>query len=322
MASKLDSLREHTVVVADTGEVDAIRQYQPNDCTTNPTLLLKAAQSDAYRPLVDQAIARANASSAADVDRVCDELAVTFGSELLKIVPGYVSTEVDADLSFDADATVAKAERLIERYDALGADTDRVLIKIASTWEGIRAAETLAKRGVKCNLTLMFGMPQAVACAEAGVHLVSPFVGRIRDWYQAQGHTDIEGDADPGVRFVRRVYAYYKRHGYKTIVMGASFRTLSEIECLAGCDRLTISPHLLDQLSKEDGPLARRLGDDTAAQGEDRIAMDEIRFRWHMNEDAMATEKLAEGIRQFNADLVSLKSLLAGMIAQPSRATA
>ncbi len=312
MPNRLESLKESTVIVADTGEIETIRRLKPQDCTTNPTLLFKAAGSEAYQSVVAGAIDRAKQKSGADVHAVADMLAVSFGSELLKIVPGYVSTEVDADLSFDTAATIDKAKRLIDLYADMGADTDRVLIKIASTWEGIRAAERLQKDGIKCNLTLLFGMHQAVACAEAGVTLISPFVGRIRDWFVKAGHTDFDDENDPGVVFVRRVYSYYKRHGYDTIVMGASFRTLGEIEALAGCDRLTISPALLDELAGQDGAVERKLSPNLAGRfGEDKLDASEAAFRWGMNEDAMATEKLAEGIRMFNKDLVALKKLLA-----------
>jgi transaldolase len=312
MPNKLESLKESTIIVADTGEIETIRRLKPQDCTTNPTLLFKAAQSDAYQSVVADAIARAGAKGGADVDSVADMLSVSFGAELLQVVPGFVSTEVDADLSFDTDATIAKAKWLIDLYAEMGADTDRVLIKIASTWEGIKAAEKLQKEGIKCNLTLLFGMPQAVACADAGVTLISPFVGRIRDWFIKAGHTDFDDESDPGVVFVRRVYSYYKRHGCETIVMGASFRTAGEIEALAGCDRLTISPALLDELASQEGEVERKLTPSLAGRlGEDGLDASEPAFRWGMNEDPMATEKLAEGIRQFNNDLVSLKKLLA-----------
>lgn len=312
MPNKLDSLKESTVIVADTGEIETIRRLKPQDCTTNPTLLFKAAGSDAYQGVVADAIGRAKAKGAANVDGVADMLAVSFGSELQKIVPGYVSTEVDADLSFDTAGTIDKAKRLIDLYAEMGADTDRVLIKIASTWEGIRAAERLQKDGIKCNLTLLFGLPQAVACADAGVTLISPFVGRIRDWFVKAGFADFDDENDPGVVFVRRAYAYYKRHGYETIVMGASFRNTGEIEALAGCDRLTISPALLDELAGQEGTVERKLSPQIAGRlGDDRIDASETAFRWGMNEDAMATEKLAEGIRAFNKDLVALKKLLA-----------
>jgi transaldolase len=309
MTSKLEQLRAMTTVVADTGDMEAIRAFRPTDCTTNPTLILKAAQMPAYAHLVDEAVlwaASRGLPSSAAVDRV----AVNFGEELTKIVPGRVSTEVDADLSFDAEATVAKARALIADYESRGVPRERVLIKIASTWEGVRAAERLQKEGIDCNLTLLFSLAQAVACAQAGVFLISPFVGRILDWHvKAEGRT-FEPAEDPGVLSVRRIYAYYKAYDVATVVMGASFRSQGEIEQLAGCDRLTIAPQLLDSLSKDNGDLPRVLSPAIAGEAPARMSLDEKTFRWLMNEDAMATEKLAEGIRSFAKDLRALQLMM------------
>ncbi len=314
MVSKLDSLRELSTVVADTGEIEQIRHYRPTDCTTNPSLLLKAAQMPEYAGVVDEAINAVGARSAGDVDAVTERLAVTFGAKLLDLVPGYVSTECDADLSFDVEGSVRKAHRFIELYDKMGADSSRVLIKVASTWEGMQAAERLQKDGIKTNMTLMFGFAQARAAADAGAFLVSPFVGRIRDWYSKQGYTDFDDETDPGVKSVQRIFRYYKGHGYKTVIMGASFRTLGEIEALAGCDRLTISPKFLGQLAEETGPVQRRLDPANPGDVEPLSPVDEKTFRWELNEDPMATEKLAEGIRAFNTDLGKLKQELARRI--------
>jgi transaldolase len=313
--SKLERLKEMTVVVADTGDIESIRVFKPTDCTTNPTLILKAAQMPAYARLLDEAITwghQQGGAREAAVGAVCDRLAVSFGAELSHIVPGRVSTEVDADLSFDTKATVAKARGIIAAYEARGISRDRILVKIASTWEGIRAAEILQKDGIDCNLTLLFSLVQAAACAEAGVFLISPFVGRILDWHaKAEGRT-FTAEEDPGVLSVRKIYAYYKRHGHETVVMGASFRNTGEIEALAGCDRLTISPALLETLAGDNGPLPRKLDPATAGRdGVDHIATDEPSFRFALNEDAMATEKLAEGIRQFAKDLRSLREMVA-----------
>jgi transaldolase len=307
--SKLDQLRAMTTVVADTGDMDAIRAFHPTDCTTNPSLILKAAQMPAYAHLVDEAALWAKSHglpSSAAVDRV----AINFGEELAKIVPGRVSTEVDADLSFDVDKTVEKARAIIAEYERRGVGRERILIKIAATWEGIRAAERLQKEGIDCNLTLLFSLAQAVACADAGVFLISPFVGRILDWHvKAEGRSFAPAE-DPGVLSVRRIYAYYKAYGVKTVVMGASFRSQGEIEELAGCDRLTIAPALLESLSKDMGPLPRRLSAATAAEAPAKMLLDEKTFRWLLNEDAMATEKLAEGIRAFAKDLRALQTLM------------
>jgi transaldolase len=313
MASKLDQLRAMTVVVADTGDIEAVRRLQPQDCTTNPTLLLKAVESPASGTLVEEALAwgrRQTGAREAVVAAVCDRLAVAFGAELAGIVPGRVSTEVDADLSFDTEATIAKARAIIDAYRERGVGREKILIKIASTWEGIRAADVLQREGIDCNLTLLFGLPQAVACAEAGVFLISPFVGRILDWHVKAGGGPYAADTDPGVLSVRRIYAYYKAHGVRTVVMGASFRNAGEIEALAGCDRLTISPALLDELAGAEGDLPRRLSPQNVAEAPARMSLDEKTFRFLLNEDAMATEKLSEGIRSFVKDLRGLRTLV------------
>jgi transaldolase len=314
MASKLDQLRAMTVVVADTGDVDAVRRLEPQDCTTNPSLLLKAVELPAYADLLGETLhwgRRRGGSSEAVAAAVADRLAVAFGAELAGIVPGRVSTEVDADLSFDTEATIAKAREVIAAYAERGVPRERILIKIASTWEGIRAAERLQREGIDCNLTLLFSLEQAAACADAGVFLISPFVGRILDWHVKAGGGPYAGETDPGVQSVRRIYAYYKAHGIKTVVMGASFRNAGEIEALAGCDRLTISPALLDELAADQGALPRRLSPDAVKDAPARMRLDEKSFRFLLNEDAMATEKLAEGIRQFVKDWRSLRSLVA-----------
>jgi len=318
MTSKLEQLKAMTVVVADTGDIDSIRAFQPTDCTTNPTLILKAAQMPAYARLVDEAIdwgRRQGGGREAVVAAVADRLAVSFGAELAGIVPGRVSTEVDADLSFDTQRTVEKARAIIAAYEARGIGRDRILIKIASTWEGIRAAEILQREGIDCNLTLLFSLCQAAAAAEAGAFLIAPFVGRILDWYVKAEGRSFEPEDDPGVVSVRRIYAYYKRHGYKTVVMGASFRSMGEIEALAGCDRLTIAPALLEALAGDSGTLARRLDPEhDGARGVDRLPTGEPAFRYALNADAMATEKLAEGIRLFAKDLASLRAAIAARL--------
>jgi transaldolase len=314
MPSKLDQLRAMTVVVADTGDLDAVRRLKPQDCTTNPTLLLKAAETPAYVHIIEEALAWGRSQGGSRegvVTAICDRLAVAFGTELANIVPGRVSTEVDADLSFDTEATLAKARAIIKAYEERGIGREKILIKIASTWEGIRAAERLQREGIDCNLTLLFSLEQAAACADAGVFLISPFVGRILDWHVKAGGGPYAGETDPGVQSVRRIYAYYKAHGIKTVVMGASFRNAGEIEALAGCDRLTISPALLDELAADQGALPRRLSPDAVKDAPARMRLDEKSFRFLLNEDAMATEKLAEGIRQFVKDWRSLRSLVA-----------
>lgn len=317
-ASKLDQLREMTTVVADTGDIEAVRRLKPVDCTTNPTLILKAVETPAYAHLVDEAIGwgrTQGGSGDATVHAVCDRLAVTFGAELTKIVPGRVSTEVDADLSFDTEATIAKARAIIAAYRERGIDKDRILIKIASTWEGIQAAKALQAEGIDCNLTLLFALPQAVACADAKAFLISPFVGRILDWHVKAGGGPYTAETDPGVVSVRAIYAYYKTYGIETVVMGASFRNTGEIEALAGCDRLTIGPSLLDELEGAKGELPRKLSPDKPGAAPERLTLDEKAFRFAMNEDAMASDKLSEGIRGFVKDLRGLRKLVAGKLA-------
>jgi transaldolase len=312
--NKLEQLKSMTQVVADTGDLDAVARYQPQDATTNPSLLLKAAELPRYQPLLEAARRWGRQQGGDPHARAAaagDYLAVSIGLEIQNIVPGRVSTEVDARLSFDREATVARARRLIELYESRGGSRDRVLIKIAATWEGIQAAHELERENINCNLTLLFGFAQAVACAESGVYLVSPFVGRILDWHLAvSGNTAIPPQHDPGVQSVKRIYNYYKQHGFETVVMGASFRNTGQIEQLAGCDRLTISPQLMQQLEADEAHLPRLLGGDSVGVGEPRISVDEKRFRWMMNEDAMATEKLAEGIRLFTRDQEKLEALL------------
>ncbi|RBP14424.1 transaldolase [Roseiarcus fermentans] len=307
MPSKLDQLRAMTTVVADTGDMESIRQFHPTDSTTNPSLILKAAGIPGYARLVDEAIEWGR-KARAPVGDVTDRIAVNFGVEILKIVPGRVSTEVDADLSFDTEAMIAKGRKLIGLYKERGIGHDRILIKLASTWEGVEAARTLQREGVECNMTLMFSLAQAAAAADAGAFLVSPFVGRILDWHVKAGEGPFDSETDPGVQSVRTIYAYYKTHGYKTVVMGASFRNPGEIEALAGCDRLTISPQLLEALSKDEGPLPRKLDAARPGPAPAKLSLDEKGFRWLLNEDAMATEKLSEGIRLFAHDLRALQA--------------
>ncbi len=308
--SQLEQLKQFTVVVADTGDFASIKQYAPRDATTNPSLILKAAGMPEYGWLVDKAVQ--DAGPTADLGSVIDGLLVLFGGEILKIVPGRVSTEVDARLSFDTAGTVAKAREIIARYERAGIASERVLIKIASTWEGIKAAEQLERDGIRCNLTLLFSFAQAVACAEAKVQLISPFVGRILDWYKKSTGKDYAPAEDPGVKSVTEIYNYYKKYGHATEVMGASFRNTGEITELAGCDLLTISPQLLGELQKSTAPLVRKL-DPAAAKNSAaaKVSFDEKSFRFALNEDAMATEKTAEGIRQFSADIVKLEQMLA-----------
>ncbi|MDR5891812.1 MULTISPECIES: transaldolase [Halomonas] len=301
----LTQLRDMTTVVADTGDLEAIRRFQPTDATTNPSLILQAAQQPARRERLAEIARRAG-----DLDDALDAVAVEIGSEISELVPGYVSTEVSARLSFDTDATLARARSLIERYGRHGVGPERILIKVAATWEGIRAAQQLEREGIRTNLTLLFSFAQARACADAGVTLISPFVGRILDWHRAQApEADFSGERDPGVQSVRRIYEHYKGHGYDTVVMGASFRNAGEILALAGCDRLTISPALLGELAESRGALERRLSPEDAETGA-LEPLDEAEYRWHMNEDAMATEKLAEGIRKFMEDQRRLEALL------------
>lgn len=313
MASKLEQLKTMTTVVADTGDIDAIEKWQPQDATTNPSLLLKAAALPRYATLIDEAV-KYGRSQADDLDiqvsEANDYLAVAIGAEITKTIPGRISTEVDARLSFNTQATVDKARHLINLYEQRGINKDRILIKIASTWEGIKAAETLEKEGINCNLTLLFSFAQAVAAAEAGAFLISPFVGRILDWYKANTDvTEYAPEEDPGVISVSKIYRYYKEAGFNTIVMGASFRNTGEIEALAGCDRLTISPDLLAQLSEDNSPLERKLNPSTSSSDKAPRLTEEA-FRWQLNEDPMATEKLAEGIRKFAVDQVALEEVL------------
>jgi transaldolase len=316
MPSKLDQLKAMTTIVADTGDFESIRAWKPTDATTNPTLLLKAVQMEEYRELVEEALVWGRRRGAVS-SQVADRLAVNFGAEILKIVPGRVSTEVDADLSFDVEGLVAKARSLIAGYEERGIDRDRILIKLASTWEGICAAEVLQRESIDCNMTLLFSLCQAIACASAGAFLVSPFVGRILDWHVKNGGGPYTAETDPGVLSVRQIYAYYKAYGVKTVVMGASFRNTGEIEALAGCDRLTIAPQLLAELAKEQGPLPRRLDPATAAkQAPAKMTLDEKTFRLLLNEDAMATEKLAEGIRTFAKDLRQLRGMVSQRLAE------
>ncbi|MEG5263290.1 transaldolase [Pseudomonas sp. JDS28PS106] len=304
MTSKLEQLKQFTTVVADTGDFDAIARLKPEDATTNPSLLLKAASSESNAQL----LAEAFSGSKGDISLASDRFAVAIGRKILDVVPGRVSTEVDARLSFDTGAMIERGERIIGLYEEAGVGRERILIKLASTWEGIRAAEQLEKNGIQTNLTLLFSFAQAVACAEAGVFLISPFVGRIYDWYKKSTGKEYTGSEDPGVQSVSRIYNYYKANGFNTVVMGASFRNLSQIEELAGCDRLTISPDLLKQLAEDTGTLERKLAAGNA--GEPRQSLTESQFRWDSNEDAMATEKLAEGIRQFARDQEKLEALL------------
>ena len=313
MTSQLDGLRQHSVIVADTGDIDAIAQWRPKDATTNPSLIFKAAQDARYRAIIDEAIAAAaDVSAETRLGEIVDHLFIGFGKRILELIPGRVSTEVDARLSFDTAATETKARRLIDLYEAAGVSRDRVLIKIASTWEGIRAAERLERDGIHCNLTLLFSFAQAVACAEAGVTLISPFVGRIYDWHKkSRAVDDIAPADDPGVASVTRIYNYYKKFGYETQVMGASFRKTTQILDLAGCDLLTISPDLLAKLASTEGDVTRRLTPESAAASDaSHIALDEEAFRWMHNDDAMATDKLAEGIRAFHADSLKLAKVI------------
>lgn len=312
MKSKLAQLSEITTVVADTGDIDAISKYTPEDATTNPSLILKASQIPEYQKYIDQAIAYGKAQSddkAQQLTDAADMLAVTIGLEILKVVPGRISTEVDARLSFDTQASIAKARKLIKLYNDAGIANDRILIKLASTWEGIRAAEILEKEGINCNLTLLFSFAQARACAEAGAYLISPFVGRIMDWYKAKEGRDFEAQEDPGVISVTDIYNYYKGHGYDTVVMGASFRNIGEILEIAGCDRLTIAPQLLQELEEAQGEVVRKLSPATDIK-ERPAAMTHAQFLWEHNQDAMAVEKLAEGIRNFAVDQGILEEML------------
>jgi len=317
--NKLDQLKKHTIVVADTGDFESIKKYKPTDATTNPSLLFKAAQMEQYNHLVDDSICFGRDKSKSNEERISltlDKLAVNFGLEILKIIPGRVSTEVDSRLSFDRKGTIKKARELIELYHSVGMDKERILIKIASTWEGIEAAKELEKEGIHCNLTLLFSFAQAVACADAGVTLISPFVGRILDWYKkSTGIEKYEPHEDPGVESVTKIYNYYKKHGYNTMVMGASFRNIDEILELVGCDLLTISPALLEELEKTTNEVEHKLTQENARKfGSEKVVLDEKKFRWMLNEDAMATEKLAEGIRNFTKDTLKLEEYIRNSI--------
>jgi transaldolase len=314
MTSKLDQLKAMTVVVADTGDLEAIKTYRPVDCTTNPSLVLKAADMPAYQDVIESAISwgrKQGGNKDAVAAHVADRLAVAFGAEMSKLVPGRISTEVDADLTFDTEASVKRARDIIATYESMGVPREKILVKLASTWEGIRAAAILQKEGIDCNLTLLFSLAQAAACAEAGVFLISPFVGRILDWHVKASGKTFEPEEDPGVLSVRQIYSYYKQRGIETVVMGASFRSTGEIEALAGCDRLTIAPALLEKLAADNGTLVRKLDPANTGDKIETVAADENSFRWAMNEDQMATEKLSEGIRQFAKDLRALRVLIA-----------
>jgi transaldolase len=316
--SQLEQLKKFTVVVADTGDFESIKEFKPRDATTNPSLIYAATQKEKYFHLLDEVLADRKSSGltgAAQIEDIIDHLLVQFGTEILKIVPGRVSTETDARLSFNTQGSIDKARQLIKLYEGRKIPRERVLIKIASTWEGIAAGEVLEKEGINCNLTLMFSLPQAVRCAEGGIELISPFVGRIYDWYKAHEKRDYVGAEDPGVQSVEEIYTYYKKFGYRTEVMGASFRNTGEILELAGCDLLTISPELLDKLSESYDPVTRKLDPEKAKAAKiDRLEMDEKKFRWLLNENAMATEKLSEGIRKFAADIVKLEKFVVSKI--------
>ncbi|RBP45366.1 transaldolase [Roseimicrobium gellanilyticum] len=316
--NQLDQLKQHTVVVADTGDFEAMKAYKPQDATTNPSLILAASQKAEYKALVDKAVADHKGSSLSGeklVDSVIDAILVNFGQEILKIVPGRVSTEVDAHLSFDTEGTLAKARHIIDLYEKAGTGRERILIKIASTWEGIKAAEVLQKEGINCNLTLLFSLPQAIACAEGGIKLISPFVGRILDWYKKSTGKDYAAAEDPGVQSVTAIYNYYKHFGYKTEVMGASFRNKGEITELCGCDLLTISPALLGELAAANDAITPKLNAEAAKSAKlDKVEMNEKTFRWLFNEDPMAVDKTAEGIRKFAEDIVKLQKQVAAML--------
>jgi transaldolase len=306
--NQLEQLKQYTTIVADTGDFQAIKAFAPRDATTNPSLILKAVQKEEYRHMLEKAVSDHGGKS---VDDITDQLLVAFGTEILKSIPGRVSTETDARLSFDTQSTIAKGRALIALYEAAGISRERVLIKIASTWEGIRAAEVLEKEGIRCNMTLLFALPQAIACAEANVQLISPFVGRIYDWHKKSSGQEYTGADDPGVQSVKRIYTYYRKFGYKTEVMGASFRNTSQITELAGCDLLTISPELLQKLAESDALVTRKLSLEESQQADlQKLSLDEKTFRFMLNEDAMGTEKLSEGIRLFCADAVKLEKMI------------
>ena len=319
MVSQLDSLKNFSSVVADTGDIDSIQKFGPDDCTTNPSLIFKAAQSEKYQKLVDEVISNSKSrkfsQTEAQVSYIADQLTIAFGIELTKIVPGYVSTEVDSDLSFNTEATVEKAKQIINSYEQSGIPKHRILIKIAGTWEGIQAVKKLEAEGISCNCTLIFSLTQAIACAEAGAFLISPFVGRILDWFKSNTQKDYNSSNDPGVESVEKIFNYFKKFNYNTVVMAASFRNIDEIINLAGCDKLTISPTLLEELSQNDGEIKLKLSkENSSALDIERINVNESSFRWHLNENQMASFKLAEGIRLFNKDLLKLKELIRGKL--------
>ena len=319
MVSQLDSLKKFSSVVADTGDIDSIQKFNPDDCTTNPSLIFKAVQSNKYKKLVDEVISNSKSrkfSQTEDqVNYIADQLTIAFGIELTKIVPGYVSTEVDSDLSFNTEATVEKAKQIINSYEQSGVPKNRILIKIAGTWEGIQAVKKLEAEGISCNCTLIFSLTQAIACAEAGAFLISPFVGRILDWFKSNTQKEYDSSNDPGVESVEKIFNYFKKFNYNTIVMAASFRNKDEIINLAGCDKLTISPTLLEELSQNDDEIKLKLSKENSSSLDiKRINVNESSFRWHLNENQMASFKLAEGIRLFNKDLLKLKELIRGQL--------
>ena len=319
MVSQLDSLKKFSSVVADTGDIDSIQKFNPDDCTTNPSLIFKAVQSNKYKKLVDEVISNSKSrkfSQTEDqINYIADQLTIAFGIELTKIVPGYVSTEVDSDLSFNTDATVEKAKQIINSYEQSGVPKNRILIKIAGTWEGIQAVKKLEAEGISCNCTLIFSLTQAIACAEAGAFLISPFVGRILDWFKSNTQKEYDSSNDPGVESVEKIFNYFKKFNYNTIVMAASFRNKDEIINLAGCDKLTISPTLLEELSQNDDEIKLKLSKENSSSLDiERINVNESSFRWHLNENQMASFKLAEGIRLFNKDLLKLKELIRGQL--------
>ena len=319
MVSQLDSLKKFSSVVADTGDIDSIQKFNPDDCTTNPSLIFKAVQSNKYKKLVDEVISNSKSrkfSQTEDqVNYIADQLTIAFGIELTKIVPGYVSTEVDSDLSFNTEATVEKAKQIINSYEQSGVPKNRILIKIAGTWEGIQAVKKLEAEGISCNCTLIFSLTQAIACAEAGAFLISPFVGRILDWFKSNTQKDYDSSNDPGVESVEKIFNYFKKFNYNTIVMAASFRNKDEIINLAGCDKLTISPTILEELNQNDDEIKLKLSKENSSSLDiERINVNESSFRWHLNENQMASFKLAEGIRLFNKDLLKLKELIRGQL--------
>ena len=319
MVSQLDRLKKFSSVVADTGDIDSIQKFNPDDCTTNPSLIFKAVQSNKYKKLVDEVISNSKSRKFSQTDDqvnyIADQLTIAFGIELTKIVPGYVSTEVDSDLSFNTEATVEKAKQIINSYEQSGVPKNRILIKIAGTWEGIQAVKKLEAEGISCNCTLIFSLTQAIACAEAGAFLISPFVGRILDWFKSNTQKDYDSSNDPGVESVEKIFNYFKKFNYNTIVMAASFRNKDEIINLAGCDKLTISPTLLEELSQNDDEIKLKLSKENSSSLDiERINVNESSFRWHLNENQMASFKLAEGIRLFNKDLLKLKELIRGQL--------